>query len=175
MSDTTTRRSEWAVLFGGVLLVVGALMLAERIMGWFFFPLSRVMHVLGTVGWPLVLVGVGVLLVMRGRSGGQGTTGALNRSRTDRRIGGVLGGAAVYFGVDPSILRLLYAVATVLTGFWLGVVLYVVAMVVVPEEPFSAGVQGSVPAAPPVPAAPTAPTAPAATAPPAPPATFSAG
>ncbi len=51
--------------------------------------------------------------------------GKLFRSRTDRKIGGVLGGAAVYFGVDASLLRLVYAVATVLTGFWFGFLLYV--------------------------------------------------
>ena len=166
------QRSEWTVLFGGALLVLGGLLLAEKVLGWFFFPLSRVLHVLGNVGWPLVLVGVGVLLVMRGRSGGRVATGALFRSRTDRKIGGVLGGAAVFFGVDPSLMRLLYAVVTVMTGFWLGFLVYIVAMIVVPEEQFAVGVQGAVPSAPPVP---TAAGAAATQAPPAPPATFSAG
>jgi phage shock protein C len=166
-----TRRADWTVLFGGALLIFGGLMLAERVLGWFFFPLSRVLHVLGTVGWPMVLVGVGVLLVMRGRWGDQVASGAFLRSRTDRKIGGVLGGAAVFFGIDPSLLRLLYAVATVLTGFWFGLLLYVVAMIVVPEEQFAAGVHGAVPSAPPVPTSATVATP----APPAPPATFSAG
>lgn len=170
--SVTRQGSAWTVLFGGALLVFGVLMLADRVLGWFFIPLPRVLHVLGNVGWPLVLVGAGVLLVMRGQSGGWTTNGTLVRSRTDRKVGGVLGGAAAYFKIDPSLMRLLYAVVTVMTGFWPGFVVYVVAMIVVPEEPFAVGVQGEVPSAPPVPPAATAAAPPA---PPAPPATVSAG
>ena len=169
--STVTRKSEWTVLFGVALMAFGALLLAERVFGWLFFPLSRVLHVLGSIGWPLVLVGLGVLLIMRGRNGGWTTTGKLFRSRTDRKIAGVLGGAAVYFGIDASLARLIYVLLTVLTGFWLGFFVYVVAMAVVPEEQFDHGVQGTAPAAPPVPPAPAPATAVAS---PAPPATSSA-
>ena len=166
------RRSEFTVLFGGALLVIGFVTLADRFVSWFFIPLSRVLDVLGNVGWPLALVGAGVLLVMRGQAGGWNTNGALVRSRTDRKIAGVLGGAAAYFKVDPSLMRVAYAIVTVLTGFWPGFLVYVVAMLVVPEEQSAYGTQGEVPSAPPVP--PTAATA-APPAPPAPPATVSAG
>ncbi len=108
--SSTTRKSEWVVLGGVALVALGAWLLAERVFGWLFYPLSRVLHVLGNVGWPLVLVGLGVLLVMRGRNGGWTSTGKLFRSRTDRKIAGVLGGAAVYFGIDSSLARLVYAV-----------------------------------------------------------------
>jgi phage shock protein C len=170
----SSKRSEWTVLLGVALLALGAWMFADRVLGWLFFPLSRVLHVLGNVGWPLVLVGIGVLLIMRGQSGGWTTTGKLYRSRTDRKIAGVLGGAAVYFGIDASLLRVLYAVATVMTGFWLGFIGYALAMVIVPEEQFSAaGVQAPTPPAPPAPPVPPAPetAAPEAAAPPAPPVT----
>jgi phage shock protein C len=154
--DTMTRKSQWTVLFGVALMAFGALLLAERTLGWLFFPLSRVLHVFANVGWPLVLVGLGVLLIMRGRNGGWTTNGKLFRSRTDRKIAGVLGGASIYLGIDASLARLVYAVATVLTGFWLGFFVYVIAMVVVPQEQFAVGVQGTAPAAPPVPPAPAA-------------------
>jgi phage shock protein C len=170
--SATTRKSEWTVLFGVGLLVFGALLLAERIFGWLFFPLSRVLQVVGNVGWPLVLVGLGVLLIMRGRNGGWTTTGKLFRSRTDRKIGGVLGGAAVYLRIDASLARLIYVLLTVLTGFWLGFFVYVIAMAVVPEEQFDYGTQGTPPAAPPVPPAPSSPSTTVAA--PAPPATSSA-
>jgi phage shock protein PspC (stress-responsive transcriptional regulator) len=170
--SSMTRKSEWTVLLGVALLALGAWLLAERVFGWIFFPLAQVLHVLGNVGWPLVLVGLGVLLIMRGRNGGWTTTGKLFRSRTDRKIGGVLGGAAVYFGIDASLARVGYVLLTLLTGFWLGFFVYVIAMAVVPEEQFDYGVQGSAPAAPPVPPAPPAPST--TVAPPAPPATSSA-
>jgi phage shock protein PspC (stress-responsive transcriptional regulator) len=167
-----TRKSEWTVLIGVAFLALGAWLLAERVFGWILFPLSRVLHVLGNVGWPLVLVGLGVLLIMRGRNGGWPTTGKLFRSRTDRKIGGVLGGVAVYFGIDASLARVGYVVLTLLTGFWLGFFAYVVAMAIVPEEQFDYGVDGSAPAAPPVPPAPSA--ASSTVVPPAPPMTSSA-
>jgi phage shock protein PspC (stress-responsive transcriptional regulator) len=138
------------------LLGIGALVLAERLLGWIAFPLAQVLHIVGNVGWPLLLVGLGALLIMRGRTGGLNTNGKLYRSRTDRKIGGVLGGASVFLGIDSTLLRLGYAVATILTGFWFGFLLYVIAMAVVPEAEFAAGVQGPPPAAPPVPPAPVA-------------------
>ncbi len=55
------------------------------------------------------------------------------RSRKDRVIAGVCGGLAKYFSVDPVLIRLV-AVATVLLG-GAGVILYIIAMFVIPEEP----------------------------------------
>ena len=54
------------------------------------------------------------------------------RSRDDRIIGGVAGGLAKYFGIDPIIVRLA-AVGLALVG-GLGLFLYVAAMLLVPEE-----------------------------------------
>jgi phage shock protein C len=50
-------------------------------------------------------------------------------------VGGVLAGIAEYFGTDPTIIRVLYAVFGVLTGVWPAVVVYVIAMIVIPEAP----------------------------------------
>lgn len=57
----------------------------------------------------------------------------LYRSRHDRMIGGVCGGLAKYFNVDPTLIRLLAVVGLVIAGgtFWA----YIVMMIVVPEEP----------------------------------------
>jgi phage shock protein PspC (stress-responsive transcriptional regulator) len=56
----------------------------------------------------------------------------LYRSRTDRVLGGVCGGLAQYFRIDPIIVRLA-AVALVLAG-GAGVLLYIAALLLVPEE-----------------------------------------
>jgi phage shock protein PspC (stress-responsive transcriptional regulator) len=50
-------------------------------------------------------------------------------------IGGVLAGFANYLGTDPTLVRILYVVFGVLTGVWLAILVYVVAMIVIPEEP----------------------------------------
>jgi phage shock protein PspC (stress-responsive transcriptional regulator) len=56
----------------------------------------------------------------------------LFRSRKDRVLGGVCGGIAEYFRIDPIIVRLA-AVALVLAG-GAGVLLYLAALLLVPEE-----------------------------------------
>lgn len=56
----------------------------------------------------------------------------LRRSRSDKMLGGVFGGLGPYLGIDPVILRVAWAVLTVLS-FGTGVVVYVIAWVVIPE------------------------------------------
>ena len=57
------------------------------------------------------------------------------RSRSDRKLVGVLGGVADYTGLDPSLVRIVYLIITILTGFVPGVFLYLVMALVVPMEP----------------------------------------
>ena len=57
----------------------------------------------------------------------------LYRSRNDRMIGGVCGGLAEYFNIDPVLVR----VITVVVGLFAlsGVLAYLILWIVVPEEP----------------------------------------
>ncbi|MCX6467202.1 MAG: PspC domain-containing protein [Pseudonocardiales bacterium] len=57
----------------------------------------------------------------------------IRRSRTDRMVAGVCGGAAAHLGVDANLLRLGLVLLTVF-GVGLGVVAYVAAWVLLPEE-----------------------------------------
>jgi len=57
----------------------------------------------------------------------------LMRSRTNRKIAGVCAGFAEYFDLDPSLVRLLW-VALVLFGGY-GLLAYLIAWIVIPEEP----------------------------------------
>jgi len=57
----------------------------------------------------------------------------LMRSISDRKIGGVCGGLAEYFGVDPTAVRVLWAVLSIVPGgIVLGIVAYVVAWFIMP-------------------------------------------
>lgn len=56
----------------------------------------------------------------------------VRRSRQDRVIGGVCGGLGRYLGVDPVLLRIA-AVALALSG-GLGVLAYIIAWIVIPED-----------------------------------------
>jgi phage shock protein C len=58
----------------------------------------------------------------------------LYRSREDRVLFGVAGGMAEWLDQDPAIIRLLWAVFVVFGG--VGLILYVIAAIVIPEEPF---------------------------------------
>ena len=62
-------------------------------------------------------------------------TGRLYRSRTDRVIGGVAGGVADYLNLDPSLVRIVWAVLAFVTG-GLFFLIYIVMWIVVPEAPF---------------------------------------
>ncbi len=64
-----------------------------------------------------------------------GTPKRLYRSRKDRKIAGVLGGIAEYFGFDPSWVRIAYAILTIVTGVAPLTFLYLVMVFVVPKAP----------------------------------------
>jgi phage shock protein C len=55
----------------------------------------------------------------------------LVRSTTDRKIAGVAAGLAEYFGLDPTLVRVAWALAVLFGGF--GVLAYVVLWIVLPE------------------------------------------
>lgn len=59
----------------------------------------------------------------------------LYRSVDDRVIAGVCGGLAVRLAVDPSLVRILWAVVALITGIFPLLVIYVIMAAVVPEDP----------------------------------------
>lgn len=61
----------------------------------------------------------------------------LTRSSTDRKIGGVAGGLAAYFGVDPTVVRLGFIVSIAFGGA--GIFAYLAALAVVPADDAAAG------------------------------------
>ena len=61
----------------------------------------------------------------------------LYRSRQDRMIGGVCGGLGEYFGIDPTLVRILFVF-----GAFLGVpgalaLVYLVMLILVPQDQLS--------------------------------------
>ncbi len=58
----------------------------------------------------------------------------LYRSRTNRMIAGVCSGLGNFFGIDPTVIRLVFIAGTIL-GFGSFVLIYLVLFIVVPEEP----------------------------------------
>jgi phage shock protein C len=59
----------------------------------------------------------------------------LRRSRMDRMIAGVCAGLAHHFGLDVTLVRVLYVVVSILSVAFPGILVYIVLWLVIPEEP----------------------------------------
>ncbi|OOG47172.1 PspC domain-containing protein [Rhodanobacter sp. C01] len=57
----------------------------------------------------------------------------LHRSRSDRKLAGVCGGIAEYYGWDPTLVRVAWIVLTLLGGS--GILIYLIMWLVMPEAP----------------------------------------
>lgn len=143
-----------AAAFGGIALIVFGLWWLVQATG--IIPpavLETLSRSLGAL--TVIALGAAVLWASRRATFTPPAPGArLYRSRTDRWLGGVLGGLGEYFTIDPTVLRIAAILLTVLGAGTL-VVVYIVMWIVVPEAPLlptgapappvppSAGMQGS--------------------------------
>jgi len=59
----------------------------------------------------------------------------LHRSRKNRMIAGVCGGLGEHFGIDPTLVRIIYVVGSILSVAFPGILVYLILWVVIPEEP----------------------------------------
>ena len=57
----------------------------------------------------------------------------LYKSNTDKKIDGVCAGIAEYVNIDPTVVRLLWVLATLFVGA--GVLAYIIAAIVMPRKP----------------------------------------
>ena len=61
------------------------------------------------------------------------STNPLRRSRKNRMIAGVCGGLAEWLGWDPTLVRVLYVVVSILSVAFPGILVYVVLWIVMSE------------------------------------------
>ena len=59
----------------------------------------------------------------------------LYRSSRDAMLGGVAGGMADYFNLDPTLIRLLLVLLAVVTGGFPALLVYVILWVIMPRGP----------------------------------------
>ena len=59
-------------------------------------------------------------------------TKKLYRSNSDKKICGVCGGIAEYFNIDPTLVRLGWALVTL---FGPGILAYIICALIIPEKP----------------------------------------
>ena len=58
----------------------------------------------------------------------------LTRNPTDRVLLGVCSGIADYMSIDPVVVRVLYVLFSVFTGFFPGIIAYLVLTLVMPKR-----------------------------------------
>lgn len=59
----------------------------------------------------------------------------LYRSNTNKVFAGICGGLGEYFDADPTIIRLFWLLIVILTGFFPGVLAYILAIFIIPRHP----------------------------------------
>jgi len=58
----------------------------------------------------------------------------LYRSSKNKVFAGICGGVGEYFDIDPSLVRLIWLLVVVFTGFAPGFLAYIIAMFVIPKR-----------------------------------------
>lgn len=161
-SDKAECASNSGLVWGVILLAFGCLFLVRQL-DLFDFRWYRFRHIgnwwpghygFGELVLPILIILVGIVYLVSAMkkgnpesaraekpAGGKSMDKKLTRSATDKMVGGVCGGVATYFNMDPSIVRVLWAVLTLAGGGLLGVIAYVAMLIIVPEE--SAAVQST--------------------------------
>ena len=62
------------------------------------------------------------------------TNKKLRRSKRNQVIAGVCSGLAKFLDIDVVIIRLLWVIITIFTGFFPGILTYIIWVIIVPEE-----------------------------------------
>lgn len=58
----------------------------------------------------------------------------LRRSTKDCKIAGVCGGLAEYFDIDPTIVRIVYLLASLFSAGFPGILIYLILMLLMPKD-----------------------------------------
>lgn len=57
----------------------------------------------------------------------------LYKSNQNKMLDGVCGGIAEYFGIDPTVVRLIWALISLMGGC--GILAYIIAAIIIPRNP----------------------------------------
>lgn len=58
----------------------------------------------------------------------------LTRSMSDKTLCGVCSGFAKYFNVDVTLVRVLYAALTLFSAAFPGIILYIICLLIIPQD-----------------------------------------
>jgi len=58
----------------------------------------------------------------------------LTKSRKEKILSGVIGGVADYIDIDPTLLRIVWLIGVAFTGFIPGIIVYILAIFIMPSS-----------------------------------------
>lgn len=153
-AKTTSKPKNTGLIWGTVLIVIGLFFLFEQLDFYDYYPF-RWHWPHGLFGifrfdilWPLIIILIGVIYLVnvlkkekqseglksKEISGEKKMEKKLTRSVKDKMIGGVCGGIANYFDIDPSMVRIAWVLLSIFGVIFIGVVAYIVMLIIIPEE-----------------------------------------
>jgi len=163
------RKEQNTAIYWGIGLVLLGFMLLSNRWDWFYyypfhFRLFRPWFFNWDRFWPLIIILFGIFYLIyvvrkKDEAGSNDATaesvpltGRLFRTRDEKIIGGVCGGLAKNLNVDPVVVRIAYVILSLVTTVWLGIIVYIIWMIVIPEEPSEPASDPATPATPEPPA-----------------------
>ena len=141
--EKATGKNNTGLIVGGILIFFGLLFLLDQFrffnLNLRWWNLDRFIYFPWDLIWPLALIFLGIIIAV-GRPKReeilQRVKGKnLFRSKTNRKISGVCGGLGEYLNIDPTIIRIAWILVSILSGVILGIIVYFVFALIIPEKP----------------------------------------
>jgi phage shock protein C len=154
LKETKKRKGNTNIVWGILLIALGLILLSDWVVMPFHwdFPMSFHWWNLSLrMFWPLLLISLGCIYIVyilnkakdkdekkqegKVRPAKGGSERRLYRNTTNKTIAGVCGGIGLYFDIDPTIIRIVFAVLAFMTNILLWIIVYIIMILVVQEEP----------------------------------------
>lgn len=134
------KKAENNGLYIGIgLIIIGLSVAFHRWFDFYFWDLDWLFFSFHwKIVWPVLFILFGAWFIYRSLKnedeGASSKKEAFHRSTRNKWFAGVCGGLAEYWHVDVTLVRVAYALATIFTAVWLGVIAYVVLTIVIKEK-----------------------------------------
>lgn len=149
------KSNQSTLIWGAMFVILGFIILGRQFYWWdygdFYYNLHWHPWTFFSIDFdffiPVALILAGIFYIVKTRKNkkdsgetpkqnpGENKMGKkLTRSVNDKMVGGVCGGLAKYLNLDPSVVRIGFALLTIGSGFFTGVIVYAAMIFIVPEE-----------------------------------------